>query len=129
MMKEPQKPLDEASTGDLVKAALAEAQNLVRLEVKLAKEDAKKEVKSASRAAIGFGVAAASSMMMMTMLAVALVLAIGPHPWAALLVAAGFLVVCAVAGVVGYTQIPKKPLARTLERMETDVNQLKEHIA
>jgi hypothetical protein len=129
MMKEPQEPLDAASTSDLVKQALAEAQNLVRIEVKLAKEDVKSEVKSASRAAIGFGVAAASSLMMMTMLAVALVLAIGPSPWAALLVAGGFLVVCAVAGIVGYAQLPKKPLARTRERMESDVNHLKEHIA
>ena len=132
MTKQPQggqEPLDEASTGHLIKEALAEAQNLVRLEVKLAKEDVKSEVKSASRAAIGFGVAAASSLMMMTMLAVALVLAIGPSPWAALLVAGGFMVVCAVAAVIGYTQIPKNPLARTRERMESDVNQLKEHIA
>jgi hypothetical protein len=132
MLKEPQEgqePLDESSTGDLIKEALVEAQNLVRLEVKLAKEDVKSEVKSVSRAAIGFGVAAASSLMMMTMLAVALVLAIGPSPWAALLVAGGFLVVCAVAGIVGYTQIPKNPLARTRERMESDVNHLKEHIA
>ncbi len=132
MTKEPklaQEPLDEASTGDLIKEALAEAQNLVRLEVKLAKEDVKTEVKSASRAAIGFGIAVASSLMMMTMLAVALVLAIGPSPWAALLIAGGFMVVCAVAAVIGYTQIPKNPLARTLNRMESDVNQMKEHIA
>jgi hypothetical protein len=127
-MTEPREELDQEPTGALIKEALAEAQSLVRIEVKLAKEDVRSEVRSAARAAVGFGVAAASSLTMMTMLAVALVLAIGASPWAALIVAAGFLVVCAGAGLVGYALLPKKPLARTRERVGSDVDQLKEHV-
>ena len=34
-----------------------------------------------------------------------------------------------VAGYVGYSVLPKKPMDKTLTRVKRDVNQLKEHIA
>jgi hypothetical protein len=63
------------------------------------------------------------------MLCVALVLALGGTAVVALLVALAFLVIAGVAGFVGYSMIPKKPLEQTRHRLESDVNQLKEHLA
>lgn len=121
-------PRDELSTTTLVKEAMDEAKELVRVEVQLAKDEVRAEVKKAEGAAIGFGVAAACSLSCLTMLAVALVLALGGTAVAALIVAGGFLVMCAVAAFVGYSLVPKKPLDDTRKRLETDVQQLKEHV-
>ncbi|MDB4935881.1 MAG: hypothetical protein JWP87_2853 [Labilithrix sp.] len=121
--------LEEASTADLVKEAMDEAKELVRLEVELAKEEVKEEIAHAKHAAISFGVALGAAVIVLCLLAVALVLALGGTPVAALLVAAGFLVVAGIAGWIGYGMIPKSPLEKTRHRLENDVNQLKEHIA
>ena len=121
-------PREELSTTALVKEALDEAKELVRVEVQLARDEVKTEVKQAEGAAIGFGVAAACSMLFLSMLAVALVLALGGTALAALIVAGGFLVVCGVSAFVGYSLIPKKPLDGTRKRLESDVHQLKEHV-
>ncbi len=121
--------LEEASTTDLVREAMDEAKELVRLEVELAKEEVREEVKQLQHAAIGFGVALASSILVLCLLGVALVLALGGTPLAALGVAGGFLVVAGVAGGIGYGALPKSPLEKTRQRLQTDMNQLKEHIA
>jgi uncharacterized membrane protein YqjE len=121
--------LEEASTADLVREAMDEAKELVRLEVELAKEEVKEEIQHAKHAAISIGVALAAAVIVLCLLAVALVLALGGTPLAALLVAAGFLVVAGVAAWIGYGMIPKSPLEKTRHRLENDVNQLKEHIA
>lgn len=122
-------PLEEASTTDLVREALDEAKELVRLEVAIAKDEVKKEVQQAKTAAIGFGVALAAALVMLSLLAVAVVLALGGTAVAALIVAAVFLVVAGVAGYLAYATLPKKPLDRTIKNVKRDVTQLKEHIA
>ncbi len=121
--------LEEASTADLVREAMDEAKELVRLEVALAKEEVKEELKEVEHAAISFGVAAGASVIVLCLLAVAIVLAFGGTVLAALLVAAAFLVVAGIAGYLGYGLLPKKPMEKTRHRLENDVNQLKEHIA
>lgn len=122
-------PLEEASTADLVRAALDEAKELVRIEVALAKDEVKAEVNGVKRAAIFFAVATAGALVFLSMLGVALVFALGATAPAALGVAAGFLLITAVAAYVGWSTLPKKPLDRTRQRLQSDVNQLKEHIA
>jgi uncharacterized membrane protein YqjE len=122
-------PLEQASTVDLVKEALDEAKELVRLEVEIAKDEVKQEVAQTKKAAIGFGVALAFALVVLSLLAVSIVLAVGGTAVAALAVAGVFLVLGGVAGYVGYTMIPKKPLDKTMNRVKRDVNQLKEHIA
>lgn len=122
-------PLEQASTVDLVKEALDEAKELIRLEVEIAKDEVKQEVAQTKRAAIGFGVALAFALVVLSLLAVAIVLAVGGTAVAALAVAGVFLVLGGVAGYLGYTMIPKKPLDKTMNRVKRDVNQLKEHIA
>ena len=122
-------PLEQASTVDLVKEALDEAKELVRLEVEIAKDEVKQEVAQTKKAAIGFGVALAFALVVLSLLAVSIVLAVGGTAVAALAVAGVFLVLGGVAGYLGYTMIPKKPLDKTMNRVKRDVNQLKEHIA
>lgn len=121
--------LEEASTADLVKEAMDEAKELVRLEVELAKEEVKEELKQVEHAAIGFGIAAAASVIVLCLLAMALVFALGGTALAALAVAAGFLVAGGIAAWIGYGMLPKSPLEKTRHRLQNDVNQLKEHIA
>jgi len=122
-------PLEEASTADLVREALDEAKELVKIEVALAKDEAKKELQQAKHAAIGFGVALALALVVLSLLAVSIVLALGGTAVAALGVAAVFLVLGGVAGYVAWSMLPKKPLDHTVARVKRDVNQLKEHIA
>ena len=121
--------LEEASTADLVKEAMDEAKELVRLEVALAKEEVKEELKEVEHAAISLGVAAGASLIVLSLLAVAIVLAVGGTALAALIVAGCFLVIAGVAAYLGYGLLPKKPMEKTRHRLENDVNQLKEHIA
>jgi hypothetical protein len=121
--------LEEASTADLVREAMDEAKELVRLEVALAREDVKAELVQVQRAAIGLGIAAGATVIVLCLLAVALVLALGGTPLAALGVAGGFVVIGGIAGYAGYGMLPKNPLEKTRHRLQTDVNQLKEHIA
>jgi uncharacterized membrane protein YqjE len=121
--------LEEGSTADLVKEAMHEAKELVRLEVELAKEEVKEELQQVRRAAIGFGIAAGTTVITLSLLAVALILALGGTAVVALAVSAGFFVVAGVAGYAAYGMLPKAPLEKTRNRLQNDVNQLKEHIA
>lgn len=121
--------LENASTADLVREAMDEAKELVRLEVELAKEEVKEELKHVERAAIAFGIAVAASIIVMSLLAMALVLALGGTPLIALAVAGGFLAIGGLAGWLGYGMLPKSPLEKTRHRLQNDMNQLKEHIA
>lgn len=121
--------MEEASTADLVREALDEAKELVKLEVELAKTEVTEEIAGAKKAGIAFGIAGAFGVLALCMLAVALVLALGGTAIAALGVAAGFLVVAGVGAGIGWTMIPKKPLGQTRHRLENDLKQLKEHLA
>lgn len=122
-------PLEEAPTAELVKGAFDEARELIRLEVELAKAEVKEDARSAARAAVGFGIAAAAVLVMLSVLAVALVFALGATAIAALAVAGGILVIAVIAAAIAYGVLPKEPLERTRHRLESDVKQLKEHLA
>lgn len=121
--------IEEASTADLVREALDEAKELVRIEIEIAKSEVEKELAQAKKAAVGFGVALGAGVLVLCLLAVALVLALGGTPLAALAVAGVLFVVSGGAGLFGYARLPKKPLELTRHRLKSDVAQLKEHIA
>ncbi len=106
-----------------------EAKELVRLEVELAKEEVKEELRQVKQASISFGISIGATLIFLCLLAVALVLALGATPLAALGVAGGFLLVAGVTGYAGYGMLPKAPLVKTRKRLQNDMNQLKEHIA
>lgn len=122
-------PLEEASTADLVKDVLTEARELVKLEVDLAKNEVKKEVKELERSAIAFAVGLVAALLFLTMLAVALVVALGGTSLAAIGVGIVFATVAGVAAWIGWGKLPKKPLDQTRRRLQTDIQQLKEHVA
>lgn len=121
--------LEETPVTVLVRDALDEVKELAKIEVELAKDEALLEIQQLKAAAIGFGIAAGATVLVMSLLAVALVLALGGTPLAALGVAAGFLAVGSVAGLFGYSRLPTKPLEKTRRRLHDDLNQLKEHLA
>ncbi len=134
MPNEPEPPrsldrtsLDEVPIPELISRALTEVKDLARVEIELAKEDVRSEAKGAVRAAIGFGVGAAAGILAVGLLLLALVLAVGSAPWVPLLLAAGFAVLAAAGGAVGYAWLPKAPLEPTRRRLVSDVDHLKEH--
>jgi hypothetical protein len=119
----------EKSTADLVREAVDEAKQLVRIEVELAKDEARKEVKSIEGAAAAFGAGAAALVDCLALIGVAIVLAVGGTWVAAIIVAICFFVLAGIGAGVGYALIPKKPLEKTRERATTDLRQLEEHAA
>ncbi len=123
------KPLNAPSTVELVETAFREARELIAIEVALAKEELSKEVKATATAGIGFAIAAGCVVSMFALLGVALVLALGGTAGVAAIVAGGFLVVGVIAAGVGYSLLPKKPMARTRKHLVNDINQLREHVA
>ncbi|MBS1153765.1 MAG: hypothetical protein H6Q89_5463, partial [Myxococcaceae bacterium] len=70
-------PPAEASTIQLVEAAVKETRELVRVELELAKLEAKQQLKAVMWSAIAFGLAALLAVVTLTLLAVAVVLALG----------------------------------------------------
>lgn len=119
----------EASTVQLVEAALKESRELVKLEVALAKLEAQNQLKKALRAAIGFVVAGLLGVIALALIAVAIVLALGGTAGNALAVTLVVLVLAGIAAFVGYSQLPKNPLEHTRRHLEDDYHQLKEHLA
>ena len=122
-------PRPEASTTALLKEAVDEAKQLVQLEVALAKDEVREEVKQAKGAAIAFGASAGLAILGVALLLVALALAIFPGAVPALVIGLVLLTVAGISGFVGYRALPKAPLGRTKRRLETDVNILKERVA
>jgi uncharacterized membrane protein YqjE len=121
-------PLDARPTAELVKEALAEARELVQLEVKLAKEEMRVEIKQAKKAGIAVGVSGVVALLGLSTLVVALVLALGGTALAALIVAIVLLAMAGGGAAFAYSRVPKDPLDSTRRRLEADVNQLKEHV-
>jgi uncharacterized membrane protein YqjE len=122
-------PKPEMSTVELVKEAIDETRQLVKLEVELAKDEVRQELADAKRSAIMFGVAAVGALLAAAMLLVALALAIFPGPVPALIIGAVLIAMAAVLGFIGYKKVPKKPLEKTRRRLETDAQVIKEGMA
>jgi hypothetical protein len=115
-------------TTDLVREALVEARELVRLEVALAREDVTSKLAAAKRSCIAFGVAAAAALMALTLFAVAIVLAV-PVPWAGALVVGGALVILAAAlSALGWGLRPKQVFDKTKGRLESGFEEAKERL-
>lgn len=122
-------PRPEASTTDLVREAVDEARELVRLEVALAKDEVRRELDDAKKAAVMGAVAAVAALLAVAMLCVALALAIFPGPIPALVIGGIFVVGAAVFGYVAFRKVPKKPLEDTRRRLEGDARTFKEGLS
>jgi len=122
-------PSPSTPTVDLVKEAILDTRELLLTEIELAKNELRQEMQRAKVAAIAMGAAAGAAFIGLTMIVVSIALAIELSWLPAFLIGLGLLVFAAIAGVVGYSRVPKKAMPRTLERVKTDVRILKEHIA
>ena len=121
-------PLAELHTPELVRQALDQTRELVRLELELAQRELREDARRLKWASILLAMAGALFIVALAMFDVALVFALGASASAALIVAFIVLAEVAVLGFFGYRQLPKVPLERTRARLSTDVRALKEQI-
>lgn len=121
--------LEDASVTELVRAAVDDARELVRLEVALARDEIKTELQATERAAIALALALAAAVVALTMFTMALVLALHAAAWVVAVAGAGFLVMGAIAAYAGYEALPKNPLEKTRARLQSDVREIKENLA
>jgi uncharacterized membrane protein YqjE len=120
--------MDEMSTLDLLQETIRDAKELVRIEVELAKVEAKQQISDTKGAAIAFGAATTLGLLALAMLLTAILLAIGPTPVVALIMMAVLLVGAVVGALIGRAKIPRTPMVRTRARVERDVEELRNHL-
>ncbi len=121
--------VEDAPVGELIRDALGDTRELVRLEVALAREDLKSELAAAKVMAVAMGAASAAAIVGVTLLLVALVLGLGLG-WLGAAVIGGALVILSVTlALVGSSAMPKNLFGRTAGRLRDDVEQLRERIA
>jgi hypothetical protein len=120
---------DDEPTTKLLREALDETRELVRLEIALAREETKGELRQAKAGAMALGSAAAAAVASFTMFMVAIALAFSVAWLTSLII--GVILLASAGGLAfaGYKALPTKPLAETKERLESDLKQLKERIA
>lgn len=121
-------PLDEVPTTELMRQVLEETKELVRLETNLARDELQGDLVQLKSAAIFGGAALLCALLTLATLLVAVILALGASAAVALIAAAVMLLAAAALAALAYQRVPKPPLARTRERLKSDVSQLKEHI-
>jgi hypothetical protein len=122
-------PDETEPTAALVREALRDTRELVRLEIALASEELKSEVARARTAAVTLGTAFALAVSGLTMCFVAAVLAMA-RPWIVALGVGGILI--ALGGVLtagGRRALPRTLLAQTKDRLESDLKRLRERFA
>lgn len=120
--------LDETPTTELMRQVLDETRELVRLETRLARDELQGDLVQLKSAAIFGGSALLLGVLTLSTLVVAVILALGASAGVAFIIAAALLLGACVLAGVAYQRLPKPPLARTRERLTSDVTQLKEHI-
>jgi uncharacterized membrane protein YqjE len=118
--------MTDLSTPELLRRALDDSKELVRLELRLAREELREDVQHMKGAAILLSIAAALFIVSLSMFDVAVVFALGGTVKAALIVAFIVLGEVAIVGFIGYRLLPKVPLERTRARLATDVQSIKE---
>lgn len=114
--------LESLSTAELIRHAVEEAKLLARAEVLHAKKELREELRRATAAGILLGSAGALGLAGLAALFVAAGLALPLAAWLGVLLVGLFLL--AVAGLlalVGYKRLPKQPMARTQERLKTNL--------
>jgi uncharacterized membrane protein YqjE len=131
-MSSPSAPIEphveQPSTPELLREALGDSRELVRLEMRLAQEELREDVRRIKFAGILLAIAAALFIVALAMFDLAVVLALGGTVNAALLVAFIVLAEVAILGLWGYWKLPKVPLERTRSRLAMDVQALKEQV-
>lgn len=114
----------DRSMGDVVKDIIANVQEMVRSEVRLARAEMREEVTHATSAAklIGIGAGLALLGAAFLLVTVTLVLALFMPAWAAT------LIVGAVLGIGGYAMLEKGRAAFTMPRAKKTIENVKENV-
>lgn len=121
--------LEAEPVAELLRAALGDARELVKLEVELATVEARLQVSSALLAVVAFGVAALAAIVALALFAVSLVLALGATAPIAAAVGGGFVALAGAAALFGYRALPEGLLSSTRARVRSDVQLIKENLA
>jgi hypothetical protein len=126
---EPVRESDQAteSSAALLREAIDEARELVRLEAELARQELKEEIVRTKAAGMAFGAAAVTGIAGFTMLVATIAFAAGRSWLCALLLGAALLLVAGLFVLVGYRSVPT--FAVTRERVEASLRGLRERIA
>lgn len=124
--KIPTTPLKDRSLGELVATLTRDLALLVHQEIELVKSDLVAGLKKIAFGAIGLVVAGVLALIAVPVLSVAI--ALGIHAlgvslgWSFLIVGGGYLVLAAIAGLVGITMLRKaKPPKRAVESVKADL--------
>jgi hypothetical protein len=120
---------DETPTAALVRDALRETRELLRLEIALAAEELQSEAARAKTAAVTLGTAAALAVAGLTMCVVAGALAFRASWVGALVVGCVLIALGGVAAIGGWRALPRDPLGQTKERIESNLKGLRERVA
>jgi hypothetical protein len=131
-MADIQRPLETASTGELVKELFEQSTRLVKTEVALAKAEVMTDLKREAQVAQGLGVAAVCALCGLNLLLMAGVMALAYvlPGWASALIAAALVLAAGgVAGWLGWGRRVTNPLARTKKTLKEDVRWAKERLA
>ncbi len=114
----------DASLGELVATATRDLSTLMRQEVELAKLEIKRDVVAAGKGAGGLGAAGFAGMLGLIFLSIAAAYALGrvvPLGTGFLLVGVVYLLLAAVAGLIGLKNLKKMgPPTKTIETLKDD---------
>jgi hypothetical protein len=124
-MAEPYEP----PVTELLREVLGDTGELVRIEVALARDELRSEVRAARTTAIAAGAAAALAVAAFTMFMVAVVLASKAGWLGAVIVGAILLAAALSLGLLGWKAMPSSPLGQTKGRIQANVERLKERMA
>jgi len=116
-----------ASTAQLLEQGLAQAKDLVRLEVTLAKDEALTELRALHSSYVAFTVCAACAVVATSALVASIIVAttfvVG------LVASAVTLVGAASFGYAGYKRLPLHPMEKTRRRLVNDAHDIRERLA
>jgi peptidoglycan/LPS O-acetylase OafA/YrhL len=112
----------------LVREALDQSRELVRLEVLLARNEIESELSRAKASAIALSSAGVAAIASFTVFMVAIALAFSLKWLGAVIIAAALLLVAGALGLTGRKLLPRKPLPETTKRIGAELNQLKERV-
>ncbi|MCL5961268.1 MAG: phage holin family protein [Chloroflexi bacterium] len=116
--------MSQMSTADLIRRLVNNISGLVDREVALAKEEIREDVKDSLASAVLMISAAVLLLIGVTCLVVAAIFALAlvmPGWLASIIVAAFFIIVGAIVGLIGKSKLTTHPLKKTRESLSEDI--------
>jgi uncharacterized membrane protein YqjE len=111
-----------------MRQVLDETKELVRIEMRLARDELDADLRQLRRAAILAAVAFVLVILALAALLMAFLFAIDADGVGALVVAGVLLLGGGAFAALAFQRVPKPPLARTRDRLKHDVTELEEHL-